>query len=147
MYTNNVVLGGRLAQKPILKIAKGNKSYANMILLVNKHVPDPNKIGVLHAVMLPDPIKVGCMVWGELAEQICVYADKGALICIEGYLEWKDYYNNYGNKIDGNYVVVTKVTYLSKPYGVEELQNKKNNYKEILSALKLEAKERNKKKK
>lgn len=146
MYTNLVVLVGRLAQKPTLNITPNNRTFTNMILLVNKNVPDPDKAGILHAVMLPDPIKVELMAWKEIAEQLCVYSDKGALICVEGYLEWKDYYNDNGRKVFGNYVVVKKVTYLSKPYGIEELQNRRNNYPEIIKNLKKEAKERRKKK-
>lgn len=146
MLTNNVVLVGRFAQTPILKIAENNNYYSAFILMISKFTKDPKKIGVLNAVMLPDPIKVECFVLGELAEQICVYAVKGCMICIEGHLEWREYYDKRGVKMSGNYVMVDKVTFLSSPYGEVEVKKRKKFYKEIVMDLRKNAKERRKKK-
>lgn len=139
IYVNKVSLLGRLVRKPDLKKSVNNDSYTTFVLLINKPVPDPVEVGVENAVKIPDPIAIECRAWRNVAEHLCVYAEKGTLLFIEGSLDYNSYFDKNGNRKCNNYVVCKKITYLSNPYDAIEEICRKYTYKESVRELKREA--------
>lgn len=88
---NKILLVGRLARDPELKVIESNqKTVAKIVVAVNRDYIDNN--GESKADYIP------VSVWGKRAEVICKYLQKGSFISVSGRLNTGNYEDKNGNK-------------------------------------------------
>jgi single-strand DNA-binding protein len=95
---NNVVLSGRLAVVPEIKITNNGKEVINATIAINRNRKDAN--GARTADFFD------FTVWGKTAEYLAKFADKGARIEISGALRQQKYTNGDGKTVYSVYVEV-----------------------------------------
>lgn len=95
---NVVCLRGTLVAKPEMRSTANGKGYCNFRLAVRR---DFKTKGI-------DTDFFNCMVWGQSAEFLCNYGDKGAMVTVEGKLQ-NDSYERDGRKQYMTQVVARRV--------------------------------------
>lgn len=96
---NNIVLSGRLAVVPEIKITKSGKEVVNATIAVNRNRKDANGARIADFFDFT--------VWGQTAEYLAKFADKGARIEISGALRQQKYTNVAGQIVYSVYVEVS----------------------------------------
>ena len=102
---NQVVIVGRLVEKPIVEENENGKKVCNITLAVNRSYK--NAEGIYET----DFIK--CTLWNVIAENTVEYCDKGDLVVVRGRLETSVYEKENGEKYRITSVVAEKVSFLS----------------------------------
>lgn len=95
---NNVVLVGRLTAKPELKFTPSNKAVASFTLAVNRQFKKQD--GKREADF------INCVMWGQLAENLANWNDKGSLIGVVGRIQTRNYENQHGQRVYVTEVIV-----------------------------------------
>lgn len=101
---NQVVIVGRLVEKPIVEENENGKKVCNITLAVPRSYKNEN------GVYDTDFIK--CILWNGIAENTTEYCDKGDLVGIKGRLQCLG-----GNELQ---LVAEKITFLSTNKTKEE---------------------------
>jgi len=96
---NNVVLSGRLTVVPEVKLTKNGKEVVNASIAVNRNRKDANGERIVDFFNFT--------VWGQTAEYLAKFADKGARIEISGALRQQKYTNGDGKTVYSVYVEVS----------------------------------------
>ena len=118
---NNVTLTGRLTKDPALRATGTGKSVANFTLAVDRTYKDAS--GEYGADF------INCVAWGQTAEIIQEYLNKGSLIGVEGRIQTRQYENNEGHTVFVTEIVVSNVTFLeSKKQAQANQQQAQQNY-------------------
>lgn len=102
---NQVVLVGRLIEKPILEANQNGKKVCIITLAVPRSFK--NDEGIY------DTDFIKCTLWNDIAEKTAEYCDKGDLIGVKGRLETSVYEKENGEKYRITSVVAGKVSFLS----------------------------------
>lgn len=109
---NQVVIVGRLVEKPIVEETENGKKVCNIILAV------PRSFKNADGIYETDFIK--CILWNTVAENTAEYCEKGDLIGVKGRLETSVYEKDNGEKYRITNVVAEKVTFLATNKTKEE---------------------------
>ncbi len=96
---NNVVLSGRLTVVPEVKFTKSGKEVVNASIAVNRNRKDANGERIVDFFDFT--------VWGQTAQYLAKFADKGARIEISGALRQQKYTNVAGQIVYSVYVEVS----------------------------------------
>ena len=96
---NNVVLSGRLTVVPEVKFTKSGKEVVNASIAVNRNRKDANGERIVDFFDFT--------VWGQAAQYLAKFADKGARIEISGALRQQKYTNVAGQIVYSVYVEVS----------------------------------------
>lgn len=96
---NQINLIGRITKKPELRYTTSNKAVCEFSLAVNRIGQDQADF-------------ITCTVWGNQAENLCKYQDKGSLIAVSGELRVDKYQDQDGNNRYKTYVLANNVEYL-----------------------------------
>ena len=96
---NNVCMSGRLAVVPEIKITKSGKEVVNATIAINRNRKDANGARIADFFDFT--------VWGQTAEYLAKFADKGARIEISGALRQQKYTNGDGKTVYSVYVEVS----------------------------------------
>lgn len=99
---NNVVLMGRLVQEPELKKTQTNKSVLSFALACDDYVNREKRVEF-----------VDCVVWGQGADYLSMYAKKGNVIGVVGKIQNRAYTSQDGRKIKVTEVLASKVQIVS----------------------------------
>lgn len=77
---------------------------------------------------------INCIVWGNLANNLCKYQNKGSKVALNGYLHTYSYETKTGEKKYSYDVVVRDIEYLGnvKPKEIEETTIKEEEYDPFL---------------
>ena len=110
--SNQVVIVGRLVEKPIVEENENGKKICNITLAV------PRSYKNAEGLYETDFIK--CTLWNNIAENIAEYCNKGGLIGVKGRLETSVYEKENGEKYRITSVVAENVTFLSSGKTKEE---------------------------
>lgn len=98
---NNVILLGRITKQPKLKYTQNGKSYCRFTLAVDRG----NNI----ADFIP------CVVWGETAQNMAKYVEKGRQLLVQGKLQSGRYQDVDGTTRYTLDLFVYYVEFLAKP--------------------------------
>lgn len=101
---NQVVMVGRLVEKPIIKENENERKVSEITLAV------PRSYKNVEGVYDTDFIK--CTLWNDIAEKTVEYCDKGDLVGVKGRLQCLSF-----NELQ---VVAEKITFLSNNKTKEE---------------------------
>ena len=96
---NNVVLSGRLTVVPEVKLTKSGKEVVNASIAVNRNRKDANGERIVDFFDFT--------VWGQSAQYLAKFADKGARIEISGALRQQKYTTGDGKTVYSVYVEVS----------------------------------------
>lgn len=96
---NNVCLSGRLAVVPEIKITNNGKAVINATIAINRNCKGANGERIADFFDFT--------VWGQTAEYLAKFADKGARIEISGALRQQKYTNVAGQIVYSVYVEVS----------------------------------------
>lgn len=88
---NNVVLVGRTTKDPELRYTPSNVPVATFSLAVNRNFKDAN--GERETDF------INCVIWRQSAENLAIWAKKGALIGITGRIQTRSYENQQGQRV------------------------------------------------
>ena len=102
---NQVVIVGRLVEKPIVEENENGKKVCDIILAV------PRSYKNAEGIYETDFIK--CTLWNVIAENTAKYCEKGDLVGVKGRLETSVYEKENGEKYRITSVVAEKVSFLS----------------------------------
>ena len=103
--SNQVIIVGRLVEKPILEENENEKKVCNIPLAV------PRSYKNAEGIYETDFIK--CTLWNGIAETTAEYCEKGDLIGVKGRLETSVYEKENGEKYRITSVVAEKISFLS----------------------------------
>lgn len=109
---NQVLMVGRLVEKPIVKENENGKKVCNITLAVNRSYKNVNGIY--------DTDFIKCTLWNGIAENTVEYCNKGDLIGVRGRLENDVYEKENGEKDRITIVIAEKVTFLATNKNKEE---------------------------
>lgn len=109
---NQVVIVGRLVEKPIVEENENEKKVCNITLAV------PRSYKNAEGIYETDFIK--CTLWNVIAENTAEYCEKGDLVVVKGRLETSVYEKENGEKYRITSVVAEKVTFLATNKNKEE---------------------------
>lgn len=99
---NKVILTGRLTRDPELK--QGNTAVTRFSLAVNRRFKRDGE---------PDADFFNCVSFGQAAETIAKYSNKGDMMGVSGRLQTGSYTNKDGNKVNTLDVVVEEFDFLT----------------------------------
>ena len=102
---NQVIIVGRLVEKPIVKEKENGKKVSEITLAVQRSYK--NADGIYET----DFIK--CTLWNGIAENTAEYCEKGDLVGVKGRLETSVYEKENGEKYRISNVIAEKVSFLS----------------------------------
>lgn len=97
---NQVVMVGRLLEKPEIKELENGKKVGNITLIVPRCYK--NEDGEYEKDF------IDCMLWSGIAENTAEYCNKGDVIAVKGRIE-----NTIIDKVKHSNVIAEKVTFLS----------------------------------
>ena len=109
---NQVIIVGRLVEKPIIEENENGKKVCNITLAVPRSYKNEN------GEYDTDFIK--CTLCGGIAENTVEYCDKGDLVGVKGRLETSVYEKENGEKYRITSVVAEKLSFLSTNKTKEE---------------------------
>jgi single-strand DNA-binding protein len=101
---NNVVLVGRLTKDADLRYTQNSKAVATFTLAVNRQFKNPQ--GQYEA----DFINV--VIWGQSAEALSKYTNKGSQIGVTGRIQTRNYENQQGQRVYVTEVVADSFQFL-----------------------------------
>ena len=104
---NNVILVGRVVEKPTKKVTEKNQSVANLTLAVPR--PFKNLEGVI------DTDFIRCQVWEGLVDSVCEFCTKGSIVGIKGRISpyTSEVSFNEGKKnVRNNEIVVEHISFI-----------------------------------
>lgn len=104
---NRVTLIGRLTRDPELKKTTTGKSVVNFSIAVNKRIKPTDGS--------PDADFFNVVAWGQTAEFVSNYINKGRLVSVDGRLEQRNYTDKEGNKREAISVVADNIEGLDRP--------------------------------
>lgn len=96
---NNVCMSGRLAVVPEIKITNNGKAVINATIAINRNRKGANGERIADFFDFT--------VWGQTAEYLAKFADKGARLEISGALRQQKYTNGDGKTVYSVYVEVS----------------------------------------
>ena len=99
---NNITLSGRLVYEVEVKATKDGNSFLSTRIAVNRN--DPNKTTDFFNIKA----------WGSTAEFIGKYFKKGDPIMLVGELRTESYTKQDGTKVDGVFVLASKVEFVPR---------------------------------
>lgn len=102
---NQVIIVGRLVEKPILEENKNEKKVCNITLAVPRSFK--NDEGIY------DTDFIKCILWNSIAEHTIEYCKKGDIVAVKGRLETSVYEKENGEKYRISNVIAEKVSFLS----------------------------------
>lgn len=88
---NNVTLVGRITRDPELRYTPQNQAVTTFSLAVNRQFKNAN--GDREADF------INCVIWRQQAENLAIWAKKGALIGITGRIQTRNYENQQGQRV------------------------------------------------
>lgn len=103
---NNIFLLGRITKDPELKQTTGGKPYCRFVLAVDR--------GSDAADFIP------CVCWGETAENMAKYVQKGRQLLIQGKLQSGSYQDESGTTRYTLDAFVYRMEFLARPKGQQE---------------------------
>lgn len=106
---NQIVLVGRLAEKPQLNETEDGTRYSKIILIVPR--PYKNKDGIYENDFIE------CTLLQGIADRTCQWCNKGDLIGLKGVV------SNTDNKKIFNNIIAEKITFLSSKKSDETLES------------------------
>ncbi len=101
---NSVVLIGRLARDPELRVTPNGVSVANITLAVDR---PPGKDGSKQADF------IDCVLFGQTADATCKYLSKGKMAAVEGRIQVRSYETKGGDRRKAVEVVANNIQFLS----------------------------------
>lgn len=104
---NRVVLVGRLTRDPEMRTTTTGKNVCEFSIAVNKRVKPSDGS--------PDADFFRCKAWGQTAEYVSNYLNKGRLVAIDGRIEQRKYTDNSGNNREIFEIVCDNVQGLDRP--------------------------------
>lgn len=102
---NQVIIVGRLIERPIVEENENGKKVCNITLAV------PRSYKNAEGIYETDFIK--CTLWNVIAENTAEYCEKGDLVGVKGRLETSVYEKENGEKYRIISVIAEKVTFLT----------------------------------
>jgi single-strand DNA-binding protein len=105
MSINRITLVGRLTKDPELKVTSTGKSVVEFSVAVNKRIKPQNG---------PDADFFRVKAWGQTAEYVSNYINKGRLVAVDGRLEQRMYTDSNGNNREIIEVVADNVHALDR---------------------------------
>lgn len=126
---NKVILIGRLARDPELRITSSGTSVAKFTLAVDRGKDqDGNDRGADF---------ISCIAWRKLAENTAKYCTKGSQVAVEGKIQTSSYEGQDGARRYTTDVVVDNVTFLntSRQQSGQEGQQFNSNQEALNSAM------------
>ncbi|RYG28189.1 single-stranded DNA-binding protein, partial [bacterium] len=102
MQFNSVTLVGRLTRDPEMRTTTTGKNFATFSIAVNKRFK-PNDGG-------PEADFFNCKVWGQTADYVNQYVQKGRLVLVQGRIETRKYQDKDGNNREAIDIVCDQVT-------------------------------------
>ena len=117
---NNITITGRCTNAPELRSLKGDKNkdtgyVAEVNIAVNK---DKDTVFFFPVVA-----------WGSLAKALKEYVDKGDKITVSGYLAYKSWENDEGEKRSRTYINANSVEFMTVSEKGKDKSNKRTNSK------------------
>lgn len=104
---NRIVLIGRVVRDPELRTTSTGKSVVEMSIAVNKRVKPTDGS--------PDADFFRIKAWGQTADYINSYIDKGRLVAVDGRLETRKYQDKDGNNREIVEIIADNVNGLDRP--------------------------------
>lgn len=104
---NRIVLIGRVVRDPELRTTSTGKSVVEMSIAVNKRIKPTDGS--------PDADFFRVKAWGQTADYINSYIDKGRLVAVDGRLETRKYQDKDGNNREIVEIVADNVNGLDRP--------------------------------
>lgn len=104
---NRVVLVGRLTRDPEMRTTTTGKNVVEFSLAVNKRMKPQDGS--------PDADFFRCKAWGQTAEYVDTYLNKGRLVAIDGRIEHRKYQANDGTPREIFEIVCDNVQGLDRP--------------------------------
>ena len=113
---NTITITGRCTNAPELRSVKGDKNkdtgyVAEVNIAVNK---DKDTVFFFPVVA-----------WGNLAKALAEYVDKGDKITVSGYLAFKSWKNDAGEKRSRTYINATSIEFMTIAEKGEDKSNKR----------------------
>ena len=109
---NQVVIVGRLVEKPIVKENENGRKVSEITLAVPRSFKNDEG--------LYDTDFIKCILWNVIAENTTEYCEKGDLVGVKGRIETSVYEKENGEKYRIISVIAEKVTFLSNNKNKEE---------------------------
>ena len=103
---NEVILIGKLVNKPILKETSQGVRLANMVVQVER--PYKNNLGIKEVDY------VQCVLWRGIAAQVCETCDIGSFIGVKGRLQSRTHENSENQSVSIMEVKVEHIEFLDK---------------------------------
>ena len=103
---NEVILIGKLVNKPIIKETSQGVKLTNMVIQIER--PYKNNLGI------KDTDYIQCVLWRGIAAQVCETCDIGSMIGVKGRLQSKTHENSENQAISLMEVKVEHVEFLDK---------------------------------
>ena len=103
---NQIVLVGRLVEKPEVKELEGGKKVVNVTLAVQRNFK--NADGEYETDF------IDCELWSGVAENTAEYCEQGDVVGIKGRMQTELYKDKDGNTRKSTKLVAERVTFLSK---------------------------------
>lgn len=97
---NKVILTGNLTKEVELRYTTKNIAVAHFTIAVNRDKKDESDF-------------LNCVAYGNQAELITKYLDKGSRVGIDGHIQTGSYENKEGKKVYTTDIIVDKVEFLS----------------------------------
>lgn len=107
MSINRIVLIGRLTRDPELRSTTGGKLVANFAIAVDKRVKPTDGS--------PTADFFNVTAWGQTAEFVAYYLDKGRLVAVDGRLQSRKYTAQDGSPREAYEIVADNVQGLDRP--------------------------------
>lgn len=104
---NRVCLIGRMVRDPELKTTTTGKNVAEFSIAVNKRVKPQDGS--------PDADFFRCKAWGQTAEYVSNYLNKGRLVAVDGRIEQRKYTASDGQSKEVYEIVADNVQGLDRP--------------------------------
>ena len=108
---NEVILIGKLVNKPVLKETSQGVRLANMVIQIER--PYKNNLGI------KETDYIQCVLWRGIAAQVCETCNIGSMIGVKGRLQSRTHENSENQLISIMEVKVEHIEFLDK-YFIEK---------------------------
>ena len=102
---NQVILVGRLTDKPMMNTTENDEKVASVIIAV------PRQFKNVDGIYETDFIK--CILWNKIASNTVEYCHKGDIVGIKGVIQTSSYETEEGIQKYSIEVIAEKITFLS----------------------------------
>ena len=109
---NQVMLVGRLVEKPEVKVLESGKKVSNITVAVQR--------AYKNAEGIYDTDFIDCVLWEGIATNTAEYCNKGDIVGVKGRLETSTYETEDGTKKKTTTINVERLTFLSSSKASEE---------------------------